>query len=196
MGRQAVSGDAFAGTESETGAGWRVNPFALPARFTAAPGGVPASILLDCHQVTIERSIAGVTMANPVAITAYLGVVVRFETSGEASAEDGFRVILELRHADPRLTVPVAIASDPVDIAADWQAFARQLGLPMFLERADGRLEPALRQTGQLVVSDTKPRRRHSFFADRRPRFLVRRKVGRTSGPSEHLVGRELIARR
>jgi len=196
LGRQAVSGDVIAGSVPGSGAGWRVDPFALPGRFTAAPGGVIASIVLHRHQVVIERSVAGVAMAHTVAVRAYEGIVVRFEAYRGPGADDGFRAIVELRHTDPRLTVPVAIASEPADIAADWQAFARQLGLPMLLERADGRLEPALRQTGQLVVAETKPRRRHSFFADRRPRFLVRRKVGRTGGPSERLTGRELIARR
>jgi hypothetical protein len=38
------------------------------------------------------------------------------------------------------------------------------------------------------------PRRRHSFFADRRPRFLVRRKNGRP-GRLERLSAHEIIAR-
>ena len=40
----------------------------------------------------------------------------------------------------------------------------------------------------------TRPRRRHSYFADRRPRFLVRRSTG-SLGMSMKIEGKEIIAR-
>ncbi|MCA0341104.1 MAG: DUF6101 family protein, partial [Proteobacteria bacterium] len=40
-----------------------------------------------------------------------------------------------------------------------------------------------------------KQRRRHSYFADRRPRFLVRRTTGKL-GVQMKIDGREIIARR
>jgi hypothetical protein len=45
------------------------------------------------------------------------------------------------------------------------------------------------------MVAMPKPRRRHSYFAARRPRFLVRRKVGVRSAAARLDAAREIIAR-
>jgi hypothetical protein len=45
----------------------------------------------------------------------------------------------------------------------------------------------------KLDIYPAKARRRHSYFAARRPRFLTRRKTGRPGKP-EILTGREIIA--
>jgi hypothetical protein len=44
-----------------------------------------------------------------------------------------------------------------------------------------------------VTLQPPKPRRRHSFFADRRPRFLTRRKTGRAGTP-DILTAREITA--
>jgi hypothetical protein len=48
---------------------------------------------------------------------------------------------------------------------------------------------------GSLVVFPPKVRRRPAHFRARRPRFLVRRKVGRSAGGLPVVTGREIIAR-
>jgi hypothetical protein len=45
-----------------------------------------------------------------------------------------------------------------------------------------------------MIVARPKPRRRHSYFAKRRPRFLTRRKVGHLDAVRV-VFGREIIAR-
>ncbi len=193
MRRHAHTGDIVAGEYAATGPVWRLDPFALPVRYSAVLAGraSEAAIILDRDHSIVSRMVAGVEITSRIEIGSYDGVAVRFEVG---PGDEEVRVVVELRHSDPTLTLPLAIAADPAEIAADWQAFARRLGLPMLLVRADGRVEEPVRRTGALTVADPKPRRRHAFFADRRPRFLVRRKVGMRR-PADHIHGRELIAR-
>ena len=47
------------------------------------------------------------------------------------------------------------------------------------VREADGMARPLENHLGDVRTQDTKPRRRHSYFADRRPRFLVRRTTGK-----------------
>jgi hypothetical protein len=66
------------------------------------------------------------------------------------------------------------------------------LGLRLLVIGQDGSIgEPLARG---IAMAPQKPRRRHSYFAKRRPRFLTRRKPGRTP-EGERLTGREIIAR-
>jgi hypothetical protein len=63
----------------------------------------------------------------------------------------------------------------------------------MLMVEADGvarQLDEHLLTVG---AKPPKPRRRHSYFADRRPRFLVRRKAG-TLGIRMKIEGREIFA--
>lgn len=212
MRRQAVEG----GTASEPLL--RVDPFALPVRY-AVPQALPAhssfhsgggagprastrgvgggaagvpgpvtAVHLTREMAVLQRRTPAGTTTLSVPLTAYRGVAVRMAAAGE-----GLRVVLELAHPDPALAVPLAIADDPAEMAADWQAWGRVLGLPLLLVGIDGRIEHPLDQLGPLTVAAPRPRRRHSFFAGRRPRFLVRRKPGR-SGPDVRVEGREISA--
>ena len=47
-------------------------------------------------------------------------------------------VTLELLHNDPMLSVPLFVANDLEDVAADWRAWADAYRLPMMLIEADG----------------------------------------------------------
>ena len=47
-------------------------------------------------------------------------------------------VTLELLHNDPMLSVPLLVADDLDDVAADWRAWAEAYRLPMLLIEADG----------------------------------------------------------
>lgn len=189
MRRQAVLGESFA---DMSGRAERPDPYLLPASFVAASrGGAPgemAKVVIDGNRVTMAAG--GRTIALP--IRHYRGVAVRMEArDGDAGI---LTVILELNHADPRLSVTLAEAEDPADIVADWQAWARSLALPMYVVEADGSLTEPIPQLGAVTVTRPAPRRRHAFFAARRPRFLVRRKTGWNRGV-EQVTGEEIIAR-
>jgi hypothetical protein len=112
------------------------------------------------------------------------------EANGQSG---GLIVVVELMHRDPALSLPLVVADEPEDVAADWQAWGRALNLPLLVVTEDGTVKAPVDRIGALVVYESKPRRRYSFFADRRPRFLVRRKPGR-AGPMERVTGREIIA--
>jgi hypothetical protein len=64
----------------------------------------------------------------------------------------------------------------------------------MLMVEADGVARPLEEHLGDLRTSHMKPRRRHSYFANRRPRFLVRRTTGKL-GVSMKIEGKEIIAR-
>ena len=104
-------------------------------------------------------------------------------------------VTLELHHTDPALCVPLLVAHDLDDIAADWRAWAELYGLPMMMVEADGVARPLEDGTPLSTGGAPSRRRRHHQIADRRPRFLVRRSTGKM-GFRMKIEGREIIARR
>jgi hypothetical protein len=182
-----VTGGATAGSSRA----FRLDPFALPMRHPVSFDGGATAFVLDRKRVIVRRPVRGQTMTLAVPISAYRGVAVRIVPAGQTG---DIRVTVELMHRDPALTLPLVVADEPEDVAADWQAWGRALNLPLLLVAEDGTVKTPVDRLGGLVVSETKPRRRHSFFADRRPRFLTRRKVGH-KGEQPRITGREIIAR-
>jgi hypothetical protein len=175
------------GRSAGSGGAYRLDPFALPAR---SAGASPFTIERD--RVVLVRPGRGgqpaVTVTLP--IRSYTGVAVRMTAT---DAHGGIRVVVQLHHRDPQLILPLVVADEPEDVAADWQAWGRALNLPLLVIDQDGSVKAPLDHLGALVVGEAKPRRRHSFFAARRPRFLARRKPGRVSA-IEVLTAREIIA--
>jgi hypothetical protein len=168
----------------------RLDPRSLPASASITSGRAAGTVFtIDGEAATLSRPAHG-SRATRVPLTAYRGVAVRME-GGNAGA---VRVFVELLHSEPALTLPLIVADDPTDAAADWQAWGRALKLPLLVVAADGTVSQPLSSLGALTVFPAKPRRRHAFFAERRPRFLARRKPGRR-GSLERLSGREIIAR-
>lgn len=167
----------------------RLDPQALPARSSASCGAAGPAFTIESHRVVICRTALDATI---VPVTDYRGVAVRMVSTGD----DGeVRAFVELLHTDPELTLTLAVADDPYDIAADWQAWARTLHLPLLIVGQDGSVAMPLANLGGVIAARPQPRRRHSYFAARRPRFLKRRKTGRTAEAPLRLVGREIIAR-
>jgi hypothetical protein len=103
-------------------------------------------------------------------------------------------VTLELHHDDPDLCIPLLVAHDLSDIAADWRSWSEAFHIPMMMVEADGVARPLEDHLGGVRTTEAKERRRHSFFANRRPRFLVRRTTGKL-GVKMKIQGREIIAR-
>lgn len=154
----------------------RLDPLSLPVSFSAhdtrADGGV-RQIELHRERVVLRRAVQGMRMAVSVRVSDFLGVALR-------GIEDG--AMLVLRHRDPSLTIPLCVSSDPDEIAAAWLMWSELFALPQ-LQENDAR-EPAPR------------RRRRNAVRWRRPKFLMRRRVGDLTNPAQVYRGeREIIAR-
>lgn len=134
----------------------------------------------------LERSLLPVTFVLPP--HAFRGVAARaIEENGEVT------VTLELLHSDPRLSVPLLVANDLDDVAADWRGWAEAYQLPMLLVEANGEVS-RLDETIDRAAEHAQGRRRGNPLSGRRIRFLSKRKNG-SLGMRLVLDGEELIAR-
>lgn len=185
-----------AGTAEVSGTGespLRLDPFQLPARVdyagAARAGTTPQTAVIEADRVVIRRMTgAGVPLYVSVPLRAYRGVLLTAPEGGGAG------VSLRLDHDNGDLAVPLFEAADCDEVIADWQAWSRTLRKPLLIADADGTVYPAEDRLGALAVASPKARRVNRFFAERRPRFLCRRKVG---GAPSGIVHREdeIIAR-
>lgn len=167
---------------------FRLDPHTLPARGSAVRGGaVAATFIVEQDRAVVTRG--GRAHAEPLA--SYRGVAVRMEPVGDDGSVVAF---VELLHSDPDLTLQLAATHDPDEIAGAWQAWAQTLNLPLLVIGQDGSVGEPLAAYRGVIMSRPKPRRRHSYFAKRRPRFLTRRKVGHLDAVRV-VFGREIIAR-
>ncbi|MCT7373602.1 DUF6101 family protein [Chelativorans salis] len=172
----------------------RLDPFRLPqavsyatqddfgeVTFTITKRGVRMRRLLDKSQLPV-------TFALPP--NAFRGVAAR-----AIEEEDGLvTVTLELLHRDPMLSVPLLVAGDLDDVAADWRAWADAYRLPMLLVEADGVARTLEESIGQVKAEPPKERRKGRVVRQRRPRFLARRRRG-ALGLRLVVDGDEIIAR-
>ena len=150
------------------------------------------NITIDERGAVMRRCLPSSGLPLTVALPSriFSGVAARAIDHGNGEVT----VTLELHHTDPGLCIPLLVAHDLYDIAADWRSWSDAFRIPMLMVEADG----VARQLDEhlLTVGSTppKPRRRHSYFANRRPRFLVRRTTGRL-GVAMKIEGKEIIAR-
>ena len=135
----------------------------------------------------LERSNVPVSIALPP--HAFKGVAARAMEDGSGEVT----VTLELHHDDPRLSVPLLVACDLFDVAADWRGWADLFGLPMLMVEADGSVQALEDTVGCVKAAGPAPRRRVGQ-RNRRPRFLARRKPG-GRGLRMTVSGEEIIAR-
>jgi len=153
---------------------------AFEARRFAAPDpradGRRRFVRLDGEKVAIDRVVGGVFMRVTVPTSAYRGVTLRVVDA----REDGFTYQIRLLHADPDLGVTLAETRDDSEVQAEWRLWARVLGLPALVERAEGCDEPNETLLGRLAIRPAAARRRGKTILARRPRFLARRKLGRS----------------
>lgn len=173
----------------------RLDPNHLPQQvsYSARSSSGEIAITLDRRGAVLRRALPTSGLPVSVALPArvFSGVAARAIDHGDGEVT----VTLELHHADPELCVPLLVAHDLDDIAADWRSWAQSYRLPMLMVEADGVARPLDRNLGPLGVERPRPRRRYSFFADRRPRFLVRRRIGSLGVARLVINGAEIIAR-
>ncbi len=111
---------------------WRLDPFSLPVRFTAADGAADEGLrIVDLHRerVVLRRALAGMRMAVNLPVAAYRGVAIRLD----ATTETPPFVAVTLEHADAALSLPLFCSTDNDDIVAEWQLWGRVLGLPLLV---------------------------------------------------------------
>ena len=154
----------------------RLDPLSLPISFHThdmrADGGV-RQIELHRERVVLRRAVQGMRMAVNLRVSDFLGVALR----GIDDAQ-----MLVLLHRDPSLTIPLCVCADPDELATTWLMWSELFGLPQLWD--DDPSEPAPR------------RRRRNAISRRRPRFLVRRRIGDPLNPANvHRDEREIIAR-
>ena len=175
------------------GATVRLDPMTLPQRFRYDTGVDPrsgrpmgeAAVILEASMVQVCRRLpSGIPMALRFPMAAFEGVAVRMSVD-PARPEAEPRVVLELLHRDPHLSLPLSVADDLADVVADWKAWSRVLMLPKLVVEADGSWHSVETRLGAVEIAAVRPRRRRTVLADRRPRFLARRTPG--------LAGRDTV---
>lgn len=165
----------------------RLDPYQSTHHLEAAG----ARFRLDHKGVVVRKQLnCGLHVSMAVPARAYRGV------AGRAIEDDkgNITVSLELLHHDPELCIPLLLAHDLNDVAADWHSWSRLLKLPMLVIGADGTTSAAQRMLGKLMIEDPLARRKRITTRHHRPYFLRRRKKG-TVGTVERISAKELIAR-
>ena len=184
-----VSKPAWAGTTL------RLDPRRLPQQLTFQPRGdeALATVTLDERGAVMRKVLpaSGLPLSIALPLRAFKGIAARAIDHGDGAVT----VTLELHHDDPDLCVPLLVAHDLCDIAADWRSWAEAYRMPMLMVEADGIARPLEDNLSGVGSRPARSRRRHSYFAERRPRFLVRRTTGKL-GVQMKIDGREIIARR
>jgi hypothetical protein len=170
----------------------RLDPGLFPQQLTykLVDSGEVITITLDERGAVMRRVLksSGLPLTVALPSRAFAGIAARAIDHGNGEVT----VTLELHHTDPSLCIPLLVAHDLFDIAADWRAWSEAYKIPMLMVEADGvarQLDEHLLTAGS---KPPKPRRRHSYFVDRRPRFLVRRKTG-SMGIKMRIEGREIF---
>jgi len=172
----------------------RLDPFRLPqaVSYAAHDDFGEATFTIGHRGVTIRRRLATSGLPASIALPprAFRGVAARAleDESGDVT------VTLELLHEDPMLCVPLLVAEDLSDVAADWRAWADAYRLPMLLIEADGVARTLEESLGQVKTAPPVGRRKGNAVNARRPRFLARRRMG-DLGLRLVIHGDEIIAR-
>lgn len=177
------------------GRNMRLDPFRLPQAVSYATrddvGDV--TVTIDHRGAVIRRTLERSGLPAIIALPAHV-----FRGVAARAIEDDIgavTVTLELLHDDAALSVPLLVADDLDDIAADWRAWADAYRLPMLLIEADGVARTLEESLGTAVkTAPPQARRKGRISTQRRPRFLARRRTG-DLGLRLVIGGEEIIAR-
>jgi hypothetical protein len=176
----------------------RLDPCALPVKFATSDARADERLRvveLDRERVIVRRAVSGIRMRLSLKVAEFLGIAIRVMPPDESS--DG-AVAVMLEHRDQSLSVPLMVATGPEnDVVAEWQRWARVLGLPLLIPDGEGEFREPFDRIGAVRVNATVPRRRRrGTLRQRRPSILMRRKPGRRiEKPSVYRGEREIIAR-
>ncbi|MEM6461509.1 MAG: DUF6101 family protein [Pseudomonadota bacterium] len=173
----------------------RLDPGRFPQQVTYASRQDADSVtfMLDQRGAVVRKILpqSGLPLSIALPVRAFKGVAARAMDHSDGT----MTVTLELHHEDSELCVPLLVAHDLNDIAADWHSWAKVYDLPMLMVEADGKARPLEEQLGTLRCQGSKARRRNGSALKRRPRFLMRRRTG-SLGIRMVIRGCEIIARK
>jgi hypothetical protein len=175
------------------GRNMRLDPFRLPQVVSYATsddyGDVTFSI--DQRGAVVRRILrkSGLPAIVVVPAKAFRGIAARAIDNEEGDVT----VTLELLHHDALLSVPLLVADDFDDVAADWRAWAEAYRLPMLLIEAAGVARTLEESLGAAIGARPARARRRRGSPARRPRFLARRRAG-DLGLRLVIDGEEMIA--
>ncbi|MEP9370881.1 DUF6101 family protein [Mesorhizobium sp. KR1-2] len=173
----------------------RLDPYRLPqmTSFATHDEFGDVSFTIDQRGATVRRILkkSGLPATVVLPARAFRGVAAR-------AIEDDLlnvTVTLELLHNDPQLSVPLLVADNLEDVAADWRAWAEAYRLPMLLIEADGVARTLEESLGAAIKAmPPQGRRKGRPTMARRSRFQARRKTGNL-GLRLVIGGEEIIAR-
>lgn len=160
-------------------------------QFEMVDGDETVAYRVDRRGASVRRCLPGSGLPVAIALppSAFKGVAARAMEDGEGQVT----VTLELHHQDPKLCVPLLVACDLFDVAADWRGWSELFRLPMLMVETDGSVT-SLEETLGKVRAARPIDRRKGTSRTRRPRFLARRKPGGL-GLRMVISGEEIIAR-
>jgi hypothetical protein len=176
------------------GRNMRLDPFRLPQVVSYATSDTfgDVTFTIDQRGAIVKRilQMSGLPATVVLPANAFRGVAARAMEDPEGNVT----VTLELLHNDPMLSVPLLVADNLEDVAADWRAWADAYRLPMLLIEADGIARTLEESLGAAIKAlPAKDRRKRRVTPQRRPRFLMRRKPGNL-GLRLVISGEEIIA--
>ena len=177
------------------GRSMRLDPRRLPqmVSYSTRDNHGEVTFTIDARGAVVRRILAlsGLPAVVALPANAFRGVAAR-ALEDETGA---VTVTLELLHNDPMLSVPLLVADDLDDIAADWRGWSEAFNLPMLLIEADGVARTLEESLGAAIkTAPVRDRRKGRVSRMRRPRFLARRKTG-SLGLRLVIGGEEIIAR-
>src|SRR5262245_53319692 len=132
-GREVARGQMVLGGVTPVGSsrGERLDPFALPVRFTALDAGADGrsrDVELTRERVVLRRAVRGMRMAVNLPVTAFLGIALRLLPAAGGAPE---RATVSLEHRDCGLSVPLFATSDWRDAVAGGRPWARGRKRPL-----------------------------------------------------------------
>ena len=147
------------------GRNMRLDPFRLPQAVSYATRDEQGDVtfMIDQRGAVIRRMLekSGLPATIFLPARAFRGVAARALEDPEGNVT----VTLELLHNDPQLSVPLLVADDLDDIAADWRTWAEEYRLPMLLIEADGIARTLEESLGAVKTAPAKERRKRRVFA-------------------------------
>lgn len=132
------------------------------------------------NTVTVRRRLekSDVEVKVKVPVSEYVGVAISTKIT-----EDGvLSSAINLIHDDADLNYQVFEEVGNDNVVAEWQNWGRKLRLPLFIRAGDGQLMPYSQHVDGVMLGQMTARRKTMGEANRRPRFLNRRKLGGSNG--------------
>jgi hypothetical protein len=124
----------------------RLDPSRFPQQVTYALRDTSGDVVItiDSRGAVLRKTLpsSGLPLSFALPARAFKGVAARAIDHGDGEVT----VTLELHHEDPELCIPLLVAHDLCDIAADWRSWSEAFRIPMLM--VEGRRHrPAARKT-------------------------------------------------